>query len=79
MKGGRATISGEIQPPAPGEKVSLTFFANGSPLRKIATKSATLDADSKFKKRFKVPADSTRCKMKVAFAGSTLGKKKFKC
>ena len=79
VKGGRATITGQIQPPAPGEKVSLTFFANGSPLRKVAKKSATLDADSKFKKRFKVPTDSTRCKVKVAFMGSTLGKKKFKC
>ncbi len=79
VKGGRATITGQILPPAPGEKVSLTFFANGSPLRKIATKSATLNPDSKFKKRFKVPSDSTRCKVKVAFMGSPLGKKKFKC
>ncbi len=79
VKGGRATITGSIDPPAPGDQVSLTFFANGSPLRKIATKSATLNPDSKFKKRFKVPVDSTRCKVKVAFMGSTLGKKKFKC
>jgi len=79
VKGGRATITGTIQPPAPGDKVSLTFFANGSPLRKIAKKSATLDADSKFKKRFKVPTDSTRCKVKVVFKGSTLGQKKFTC
>ena len=79
VKGGRAIISGTIQPPAPGDKVSLTFFANGSPLRKIAKKSATLNADSKFKKRFKVPGDSTRCKVNVAFQGSTLAQKKFKC
>lgn len=79
VKGGRAIISGKVQPPAPGQQVKLTFFANGSPLRKIATKSATLNAASEFKKRFKVPPDSTRCKIVVKFQGSKLGQKKFRC
>jgi hypothetical protein len=79
VKGGRAVITGSIQPPAPGQQVKLTFFANGSPLRKIAKKSATLNADSKFKKKFRVPTDSTRCKVKVAFQGQAMGQKKFKC
>jgi hypothetical protein len=79
VKGNRAIISGQIQPPAPGQQVKLTFFANGSPLRKIAKKSATLNADSKFKKKFRVPTDSTRCKVKVAFQGQAMGQKKFKC
>jgi hypothetical protein len=79
VKGGRATISGKINPPAPGDRVKLTFFANGSPLRKIATKSATLNAESRFKKRFRVPSDSTRCKVVVRFKGSKLGQKKFRC
>jgi hypothetical protein len=79
VKSGRATISGKIEPPAPGETVRLTFFANGSPLRKVATKNATLNASSEFKKRFKVPSDSTRCKVVVRFKGSKLGQRKFKC
>jgi hypothetical protein len=79
VKGGRATISGKVSPPAPGEKVKLTFFANGSPLRKLSSKSATLNASSEFKKRFKVPSDSTRCKVVVRFKGAKLGQKKFRC
>ena len=78
-KGNRAIISGQIQPPNPGKQVKLTFFANGSPLRKIAKKSATLNAQSKFKKSFRVPTDSTRCKVKVAFQGQAVGQKKFRC
>jgi hypothetical protein len=78
-KGGRATITGAIVPPAPGDQVKLTFFANGSPLRKIAKKSATLNANSEFKKRFRVPGESSRCKVQVAFRGTRLGQKKFKC
>ena len=79
VKGNRAVISGQVQPPAPGDRVKLTFFANGSPLRKVAAKSATLNADSKFKKRFKVPGESTRCKVVVRFKGAKLGQRKFKC
>ncbi|MGH2546100.1 MAG: hypothetical protein ACRDHH_04520 [Actinomycetota bacterium] len=79
VKGGRAIIRGTVQPPAPGDKVKLTFYANGSPLRKVAAKSATLSADSKFKKRFKVPGESTRCKVVVRFKGAKLGQRKFKC
>ncbi|MGH2675650.1 MAG: hypothetical protein ACRDKA_09390 [Actinomycetota bacterium] len=79
VKGNRATVTGTIQPLAPGEKVKLTFLANGSPLKKVAKKSATLNADSQFKKRFKVPSESTRCKVRVAFKGAKLGQKKFKC
>jgi hypothetical protein len=79
VRASRAIISGQILPPAPGDQVTLTFFANGSPLRKIAKKSATLNADSKFKKSFRVPTDSTRCKVKVAFQGQAMGKKKFRC
>jgi hypothetical protein len=79
VKRGRATISGRIEPSATGERVKLTFFANGSPLRKVAAKRATLNPDSKFKKRFKVPSDSTRCKVVVRFKGPKLGQKKFRC
>jgi hypothetical protein len=79
VKGGRATITGKVNPPAPGDQVKLTFFANGSPLRKVATKSATLNTSSEFKKRFKVPSDSTRCKVMVRFKGPKLGQKKFRC
>jgi hypothetical protein len=79
VKAGRAIISGRIDPPAPGQRVKLTFFANGSPLRKVGTKSATLNADSRFKKSFGVPADSTRCRVRVAFGGGSVGKKTFRC
>jgi hypothetical protein len=81
---GRATIVGKILPVSPGGKVSLTFFANGSPLKKRATKKATLNSKSKYRKRFKVPSEATRCKVKVSFQGDaahfpSAGKKKFKC
>ena len=79
VKVNRAIISGQIQPPAAGDRAKLTFFANGSALRKIATKNATLNADSKFKKRFRVPSASTRCKVVVRFKGAKLGQKKFRC
>jgi hypothetical protein len=79
VRGRRATIKGQIDPPVPGEKVALTFFANGSPLRKIARKSATLNSQSRFSKRFAVPRESTRCKVKVQFQGRVLGQKKFRC
>jgi hypothetical protein len=79
VKGGRATITGRIEPPAPGESVKLTFFANGSPLRKLAAKTAALRTDGSFKKRFKVPTDATRCKVVVRFQGAKMGQRKFKC
>jgi hypothetical protein len=79
VKGGRAAVTGKVDPPAPGDQVKLTFFANGSALRKVAAKNATLNADSKFKKRFKVPGESTRCKVVVRFKGAKLGQRKFKC
>jgi hypothetical protein len=79
VKGGRAFISGRIEPPVPGQRVKLTFFANGSPLRKVAAKNATLNASSRFRKSFRVPADSTRCRVRVAFGGQPMGKKTFRC
>jgi hypothetical protein len=79
VKGGRATITGHIEPSAAGQKVKLVFFADGSPLRKVAAKSGTLNAESRFKKRFGVPSDSTRCKIAVRFLGSKLGRKRFRC
>ena len=79
VKRGKATVRGRIVPPAPGEKVKLAFFANGSPLRKVAKAKVALNDQSRFKKRFKVPADSTRCKVVVRFGGSRVGKKKFRC
>jgi hypothetical protein len=77
--GNKAIISGQIQPSDPGGKVKLTLYANGSPLRKVAKKSDTLDGDSKFKKKFSVPSDSTRCKVTVKYNGQEEAKKKFKC
>jgi hypothetical protein len=79
VKGTRAIITGRIAPPAPGDKVVLTLFANGSPLRKIAKKSAELNGDSEFKKRFTIPGGATRCKVRVGFNGDTVGQKKFRC
>jgi hypothetical protein len=79
VKGGRAIISGRIEPPAPGQRVKLSFYANGSPLRKVAVKSATLNASSRFRKSFRVPTDSTRCRVRVAFGGRPVGKKTFRC
>jgi hypothetical protein len=79
VKAGRAIISGRIDPPAPGQRVKLTFSANGSPMRKVAARNATLNAESRFKKAFRVPADSTRCRIRVVFGGASVGKKTFRC
>jgi len=79
VKSGRARIRGSIHPSASGQKVKVTFFANGSALRKVAAKDATLGVSSGFRKRFKVPSDATRCKVVVRFKGATLGQKKFRC
>jgi 4a-hydroxytetrahydrobiopterin dehydratase len=79
LRGGRAIIRGQIDPPYPGKRVSLTFFANGSPLRKVAKANATLNPQSRFKKGFRVPAASTRCKVKVTFEGAPMAQKKFGC
>jgi hypothetical protein len=78
-QGGRATITGRIHPPAPAERVSLTFFANGPALRKVAKNSATLNAESRFRKSLRVPAESTRCRIRVAVQGDAVGKKMFRC
>jgi hypothetical protein len=79
VKGGRAIITGKIAPPAPGRTVLLTLYANGSPMRKVARKSDALNAESEFKKRFRVPASATRCRIDVAYSGTIVGKKKFRC
>ena len=84
VSGGKATIAGKVLPVSPGGKVSLTFFANGSPLKRKATKKAILNSKGKYRKRFKVPSDATRCKVRVNFDGDaghfpSAGKKKFKC
>ena len=81
---GRATIRGSVLPAAPGDKVALTFFANGSPMKKRATKRATLNSQSRYRKRFKVPSEATRCKVRVVFPGNaghfpSSGKKRFRC
>jgi hypothetical protein len=77
--GNKAVITGGIAPPDPGGKVKLTLFANGSPLRKVAKKTDTLDGNSKFKKKFTVPSDSTRCKVTVKYNGQIEAKKRFAC
>lgn len=84
VKGNKAIISGQILPPAVGAKVIMIFFANGSPLRKVAKKSDRLNSQSQFSKRFSVPEDSTRCKVKVNFQGdaghfASAGQKRFRC
>jgi hypothetical protein len=84
VKGGKAIISGQILPPAPGGKVFLTFFANGSPLRKVAKGKDKLNSQSKFSKKFKIPGGATRCMVKVNFKGDaghfpSKAKKKFSC
>jgi hypothetical protein len=79
VRGNRVTVTGRLRPPAPDERVALSLFADGSPLRKVAKKKDELNADSRFKKRLRVPSESTRCKVKVAFHGRTVGKKKFAC
>lgn len=80
----RAMVKGKVVPAAPGGKVSLTFFANGSPLKRRAKKNATLNARSSFRKSFRVSSDATRCMVRVRFAGDaghfpSSGKKKFRC
>jgi hypothetical protein len=84
VRGFKAIITGQILPPAPGGQVLLTFLANGSPLKKAGKGKATLNANSEFKKRFRVPRESTKCMVRVRFKGdaghfASAGKKKFRC
>jgi hypothetical protein len=79
VRGNRATITGRIDPPAPGDTVKLTFFAKRLRFRKVATKFDQLDLESRFMKRFRVPANATRCMVKVAFHGVLEATKRFAC
>lgn len=79
VRGNKAIIRGQLLPPAPGDKVMLIFRAKGSPRTRVARKSDELNADSRFKKNFKIPSGSARCKVKVAYEGQRVGRKKFKC
>jgi hypothetical protein len=84
VKGNKAIISGQVLPAVPGGKVFLTFFANGSPLKKVAKGKDAMNANGVYKKKFKVPSDSTRCMVKVRFKGDAFhfgskAKKKFRC
>jgi hypothetical protein len=79
VRGDRVLVTGRIRPLTPDGRVRLTLFANGSPLRKVDRKRDALDAESRFKKRFRLPEDSTRCKIEVGFQGRTVGKKRFSC
>ena len=76
VRGSRAIITGKIQPPAPGDKVSLTLSADGE---KVGKKKDALDSQSQFKKALRVPPGSTRCKVTVRYEGDAVGKKKFAC
>jgi hypothetical protein len=79
VRGNRATITGRIDPPAPGDTVKLTFFAKRLRFRKVATKFDQLDLESRFMKRFRVPANATRCMVKVAFHGVLEATNRFAC
>jgi hypothetical protein len=79
VRANRATISGVIQPPAPGDTAKLTFFAKVSRFRKVATTFDQLDLDSRFMKRFRVPSRATRCRAVVAFHGMVEATKRFAC
>jgi hypothetical protein len=84
VKGNKAIISGQMLPAIPGAKVFLTFYANGSPLKKVAKGKDATDANGVYKKKFKVPGDSTKCMVKTVFKGDAFhlaskSKKKFSC
>ena len=84
VKGNKAIISGQVLPAVPGGKVLLTFFANGSPLKKVAKGKDAMDGNGVYKKKFKVPGDSTRCMVRTVFKGDAFhfgskSKKKFSC
>jgi hypothetical protein len=84
VKGNNAIISGQMLPAIQGAKVFLTFYANGSPLKKVAKGKDATNANGVYKKKFKVPGDSTRCMVKALFKGDAFhlkskAKKKFSC
>jgi hypothetical protein len=84
VKGNKAIISGQVLPAVPGGKVILTFFANGSALKKVAKGKDAMNGDGVYKKKFKVPGDSTRCMVKAVYKGDAFhlgskAKKKFSC
>lgn len=83
IKGDNVIFSGQILPAAPGQKVFMTLFAKNSPFKKVAKKKAILNAQSKYKKKFKLP-NGKRCMIKVLYKGDdshdpSTSKKKFKC
>ncbi len=84
VKGNKAIITGQILPAIPGGKIFLVFYANGSPLKKIAKGKDAMNANGVYKKKFQVPGDSTKCMVKVRFKGDAFhlaskAKKKFRC
>ena len=53
-------------------------------MKKAGKGKATLNANSEFKKRFRVPRESTKCMVRVRFKGdaghfASAGKMKFRC
>ena len=76
VRGSRAIVTGKIQPPAPGDKVTLTLSADGE---RVGKKKDALDPQSRFKKAFRLPSGSSRCKVTVRYEGDPVGKKKFAC
>jgi hypothetical protein len=84
VQGNKAIITGQVLPAIPGAKVFLTFYANGSPLKKVAKGKDKMDGQGRYRKKFTIPGDSTKCKVQVQFKGDAFhtgsrAKKKFNC
>lgn len=76
-------VKGSVTPPAPGAKVVATLFAKGSPFKKVAKRTDTLDDAGRFKVKLPHP-DADRCKVVVRFKGDATHEpskatKKFAC
>ena len=76
-------VSGKVVPAAPGAKVVATLFAKGSPFKKVAKRTDTLDDAGRFKVKLPHP-DADRCKVVVQFKGDATHEpskatKKFAC
>ena len=80
VSGNRATVSGRIQPADPGGTVrlSLKMRAEDGAIR-LTRKNDDLNADSEFRKRFKVFPGPATCKLRVAYDGNAVARKTFDC
>jgi hypothetical protein len=79
VKGGKVTVTGQLDRPDAGPVVKVSLLAKGSPFRKVGGAVDGLDAQTRFKVRIAVPDDVKRCKTLVKYRGDVIAQKTFGC